>query len=318
VDINRRNVLAGLVALKTLTSRRANAQDAANAAPKVIPLWPGHPPGAMNGPAGPEHVGSKGQLSNISQPRLIAHIPAKPNGTAAIVMAGGGYRSIEVALESEPCARWLASIGIAAFELIYRLPREGWGGGAPFFDGHRALRLVRSMAARFGFDAARIGVIGFSAGGHLAGLTAVRSDTMRYASYARVDAADDLSPRPDFAGLIYPVLTMMPPWNHTQSFRQLFDLDMPESAWEALSVERHVGPDFPPVFLAQAADDPISPVQNSLLMFDAVKAAGMFPELHIFPHGKHGWGMGVPGSEETAWPGLFETWLSRLWAKPTP
>jgi acetyl esterase/lipase len=318
VDINRRNVPAGLVALKTLTSRRANAQDAANAAPKIIPLWPGHPPGTSSGPPGAEDVGGKGQLSNISEPRLIAHIPAKPSGMAAIVMAGGGYRSVEIAMESEPCARWLASMGVAAFELVYRLPREGWGGGAPFFDGHRAVRLVRSMASSIGFDTARIGVIGFSAGGHLAGLTAVRSDMKRYASYAPVDSADEVSPRPDFAGLIYPVLTMLPPWNHTQSFRQLFDAGATEREWDVMSVERHVGPDCPPVFLAQAADDPISPVQNSLLMFDAVKDAGMFPELHIFPHGGHGWGLGAPGSEEAAWPGLFETWLSRLWANPTP
>jgi acetyl esterase/lipase len=297
-------LLGGLGALAALAPRRASAQ------PTTIPLWPGHPPGVINGPAGEEIVGAKGQLSNISRPRLIAHLPEKPNGAAAIVMSGGGYRSIEVALESAPCARWLASIGVAAFELVYRLPREWWGSGGAFFDGQRAVRLVRSMAGQFGVDPARIGMIGFSAGAHLAGMTAVRSDRTKYATYITVDAADSLSWRPDFAALIYPVLTMMPPYNHTVTFRQLFDPGMTEAAWESMSVERHVGADCPPVFLAQAADDPISPIQNSLGMFDAVQAAGQFAELHVFPHGGHGWGMGAPGSEEAAWPALFAKWAA--------
>jgi acetyl esterase/lipase len=244
----------------------------------------------------------------VSRPRLIVYRPAHPNGTAAVVIAGGGYAHIEAGMESTPACQWLQASGTTAFELIYRLPENGWPALAPFQDGQRAMRIVRSRAAAYGIDATRIGVIGFSAGGHLAGMTAVRPVAQLYPP---VDAADTVSARPDFAGMIYPVLTMMPPFDHTHSRREILAPNPSATESEAWSVERQVDAHTPPLFLAQAADDPISPIDNSLLMFGALRAAHIPAELHVFQSGGHGWGMGRPGTEVRAWPALFTGWAQQ-------
>lgn len=300
IAFDRRSLLG--VAAVALAASRARAQPA----PDTIALWPGVPPDGA-GPHGPEQVNAKGAVTNVARPRLIAHRPARPNGTAIIVIAGGGYMRIEVGKESTPAARWLQSTGTTAFELIYRLPREGWSRDAPFQDGQRALRIVRAHAQDYRIDPARIGMVGFSAGGHLAGMTAVQPAEH---FYAPVDAADAVSARPDFCGLIYPVLTMMPPYDHTHSRREIIGPHPTAAESEAYSVERHVGADAPPMFLAQAADDPISPIENSLMMFAALRAARVAAELHVFQSGRHGWGIGPPGSEVRAWPSLFAAWAA--------
>ena len=258
----------------------------------IIELWPGSPPGGP-GPQGAEQISGKGSLTNISRPRLVAYRPGRSNRTAIIVIAGGGYAHINAGTESTPMCRWLQANGTTAFELIYRLPWEGWSPAAPFADGQQAMRIVRAGAAANGLDSDRIGMIGFSAGGHLAGMTAVRADEAM---------------RPDFCGLIYPVITMMPPFDRTHARREIIGSHPTLAQSEANSVERHVGPGFPPTFLAQAADDPISPVDNSLMMFDALRAAKVAAELHVFQFGGHGWGMGQPGTEVHAWPALFTKW----------
>lgn len=129
--------------------------------------------------------------------------------------------------------------------------------------------------------------------------------------YPPVDAADSVSGRPDFAGLIYPVLTMMPPFDQTHSRREILGQHPSAAESEAWSVGRHVDPHTPPTFLAQAADDPISPVDNSLMMFSALRTAHILAELHIFQSGGHGWGLGLSDSEVRAWPALFTSWAQR-------
>jgi acetyl esterase/lipase len=228
---------------------------------------------------------------------------------AVIVVGGGGYRSIALGRESTPATRWLAAQGVTAFELVYRLPNDGWPRNAPFADGLRAVRVVRAQAARFGFDSKRVGILGFSAGAHLAGMTAVGASL---GTYAPIDAADRLSARPDFAALIYPVLTMMPPWNTTQAFQRLLGDDATAAACAVYSVERQVRPGCPPIFLAQAADDPVSPIENSLLIVSALLQAKLSPEMHVFRRGGHGWGLGTPGSEVAAWPQLYANWAAQL------
>ncbi|WP_234049885.1 MULTISPECIES: alpha/beta hydrolase [unclassified Xanthobacter] len=279
----------------------------AQAALRIIPLWPAAAPGA-GGPAGPPRTSARGALSNIAMPFLEIHTPARPGGACVLIAAGGGYRQIQMEKEARPAARWLAARGITAFILVYRLPGEGWENGplAPLQDAQRALRLVRQQAVRRGRDARRIGVLGFSAGGHLMGLAATRS-ALR--TYQPVDDADALPACPEAAALVYPVITLEPPYDHTSTRRMLIG-DHPSAAQSAeWSVEPHVGAHCPPVFLVQARDDRTSNPQNSLIMAEACQRAGVPVELHEPTTGGHGFGMGRPGSGCAEWPRWYEGWL---------
>ena len=225
-----------------------------------------------------------------------------------LVAAGGGYRHIAITREATPAAAWLAARGVTAFVLCYRLPPEGWTDGplAPLQDAQRALRIIRAQAPRYRLDRDRVGVLGFSAGGHLMGLAATRS---AFQSYAAVDAQDGLSARPDNAALVYPVITLEPPYDRTSTRNALVGPHPAPEASAAWSVQTHVRPDCPPVFLMQAEDDPISDPANTLIMADACRAAGVTVDLHRVPTGGHGFGMGRPGSPTAAWPNWYETWL---------
>lgn len=275
------------------------------AQPEVVRLWPGEPPG-QGRPQGPERVGSdgaaEGAVSNVTLARMEIYRPARPNGTAVLVLGGGGYFRIQIDSAARPIARWLQSRGVTAMVLFYRLPGDGWNADAPFQDGQRAMRLIRANAARLGVDPHKVGVIGSSAGGHLAGILATRGE---HDFYPRADAADAQPATPDFAALLYPVVSMRPPLDTTRTARHLSSL--PDFAAD-YSVEEHVSAATPPIFLAHAADDPIANVGHSLALFAAMRAAGRPAELHIFQRGGHSWGMGRPGSEVAAWPALFAAW----------
>lgn len=276
--------------------------------PNIIDLWPGAPPGE-GGPHGPERVyrsGSHaGAVSNIGVPRIEVYTPPHPNGTAVMVIGGGGYARIGMGQEVMPTATWLLSQGITAVVLYYRLPADHWPAVAPFQDAQRAMRVLRMHARDLGVNPARIGVIGFSAGGNLAGITETRPAA---AFYPAVDAADRLSSRPDFAALIYPVISLQQPYDTTRSGREL---STQADSVQAYSVQLHVTPRTPPTFLAQSEDDPIASVDNSRIMYAALKQNGVEAERHVFATGGHGWGMGPPGSEVAAWPSLFATWARR-------
>lgn len=271
---------------------------------EVVRLWPDQPPG--NGArVGAEQVGKEGAAlgayTNISVPRMEVVRPARPNGAAILVIGGGGYHRIQIGSASRPLARRLADQGITAFVLFYRLPADGWNADAPFQDGQRAMRLIRSQAKRWSIDPGRLGVVGFSAGGHLAGILATRGDTPFYRPIDRIDSEPST---PAFAGLIYPVVSLLPPLDTTQSAKKLKPLGDP-AAW---SVERLVGPETPPMFIAHAADDPIADVGHSVQLHAAMHKAGRSAELHVFSHGGHSWGLGKPGQSTAAWPDLFLTW----------
>jgi acetyl esterase/lipase len=276
--------------------------------PITIDLWPATPPGG-GGPQGPERVYRKGShvgaVSNVSRPRLEIYAPPHPNGTAVIVIGGGGYARIGIDQEVMPTATWLTTQGVTAVVLYYRLPADHWPAVAPFQDAQRAIRVLRAHAHELGVDPAHIGVMGFSAGGNLAGIAETRFADVFYPA---VDAADQLSARPDFAALIYPVISLQQPYNTTRSGREL---STQADSVQAYSVQLHVTHATPPTFLAQAKDDPIANIGNSLIMHDALKKAGVETELHVFDKGGHGWGMGTPGSEVAAWPGLFAAWARR-------
>ncbi len=301
----RRSILAAIGALALLPG----ISRAAAAASASLPLWPGSPPGG-GGPSGDMRQNAMGTISNIAIPKIDVFAPKAPNGTAFLIAAGGGYKRIEMQSEALPAAQWLNDRGITAFVLSYRLPAEGWEAGplAPLQDVQRALRVIRANAGTFQINPDRLGVLGFSAGGHLLGLAATRS---AFASYAPIDAADTLSARPDLAALIYPVITLKPPFDHTSTRKMLIGSHPGAVLTSEWSVEDHVKAHCPPVFLVQAQDDPISDPQNTLIMQAACEKAGVPVELHRLASGGHGFGMGVPGTDTAAWPDYFATWLDK-------
>lgn len=304
--MRRRSFLVGVAGLLAV---RSNASFA-NAAPSdqpIVPLWPNNPPGG-GGPSGPVMVDDHGAVSNIAVPSLEVFVSDRPNGAAMLVAGGGGYKRIEVEREARSAARWLAARGITAFVLTYRLPGEGWNDGplAPLQDAQRALRVIRAAAQRYGIHPDRLGGLGFSAGGHLMGLAATRS---AFASYAPIDAADALSARPAEVALIYPVITLEPPYDHTSTRAQLVGRHPGPAASAEWSVEDHVRSHCPPVFLVQAEDDQVSNAANSRIMAAACERAGVPVDLHVVADGGHGFGMGRPDTASAAWPNWYEAWL---------
>ncbi len=302
MTINRRSTAAWLVLLAACVFAGPALAQAGSV--QTLDLWPeGHLPRVVQGP---EQVGNEGSamgaITRVSQPRMEIHRPANPNGTAVLILGGGGYFRIQVGTAARPMAQWLASIGVTSAVLYYRMPVDGWPASAPFADGQRAMRLLRANADALGIDPARIGVMGSSAGANLGGILATRFD---HDFYPALDASDRLPSRPDFLAMLYPVVTMKPPYDTTRSRRELATQS---DAVEAYSVENHVRADMPPVFLAHAADDRIADVGHSLLMFQAARARDVPVELHVFDRGGHSWGLGRPGTQVAQWPRLFATW----------
>lgn len=296
--------LAVLAACLFSVSVHAAPTDA-TPAPKTIALWPSSPPDG-NGPRGPERIGRSGTgvgaVANISHPRIEIYRPAQPNGTAVLIIGGGGYFRIGIGHEVMPTAQWLAALGVTPVVLYYRLPGEGWSAAAPYQDGQRAMRLLRANAAELDIDPKRIGVVGFSAGGNLAGILATRPAAP---FYAPVDDADKQSARPDFAGLIYPVSSLQPPYDTTRTGREV---STQADAVQAYTLQLHVTHETSPIFLVHAVDDPIVKVGASLSLFDVLLSKGVPAELHVFEKGGHGWGLGRPGTLVASWPRLFALW----------
>lgn len=299
-----KTALAWTCAVAVFVALAAGPTRAAPPAPEVVPLWPADRwPSPVRGPERTGRDGSaSGAVSNIAQPRMEIYRPERPNGSAAVIFGGGGYFRIQIGGAARPTALWLQSIGVTAAVVYYRLPGDGWSPVSPFQDGQRAMRLMRARAAELGVDPQRIGVVGFSAGGNLAGIVGTRFDAPLYPP---LDAADRESARPDFLAMIYPVVSLKPPLDTTRSRREL---GKQADAVEAYSVEAHVRRDMPPVFLAQAADDPIADIGHSLAMFQATRAIGVPVELHAFERGGHSWGLGAPGTLVAQWPRLFAHW----------
>eukprot|EP00928_Gymnodinium_smaydae_P075011 TRINITY_DN58023_c0_g1_i1.p1 TRINITY_DN58023_c0_g1~~TRINITY_DN58023_c0_g1_i1.p1 ORF type:complete len:305 (+),score=43.14 TRINITY_DN58023_c0_g1_i1:166-1080(+) len=271
-------------------------------------LFPsGEVPGERPDTVGPEvfgecpwDAGKAKCYRNVSVPTLTMYHVA--GSTSAIIVApGGGYTALSWDNEGTSVAEWLNSIGITAFLLKYRVPERPWlndgqpggVGGAQFMDAQRAIRLVRSKASSLGFNASKIGFMGFSAGGHLA---AHVSNSFSDLAYPRIDDADDVSARPDFVVMGYP-------WVIKRNQR---------------AIMFKIVPDHPPAFIVQTADDTICPVQNSLLYYLALQQAGAPPsELHEFPVGRHGFGVCKfkpvrDKLEVCSWTSLAEAFLDKL------
>lgn len=272
-------------------SHAACAQVVARPAP--MRLWAGAAPGAL------------GQDS-VDVPTISVYRPGGTTATgAAIVVCPGGSYGMLADHEGHAIAVWLNSIGVTAAVLKYRLgPR--YHHPAPLQDAARAMRTVRARALEWGIDPHRIGIMGFSAGGHLASTIATHFDAGDSTS---ADPIERVSSRPDIAVLAYPVISMRDGITHQGSRRHLLG-DNPTLALEAeLSNEEHVTAQTPPTFLFHTADDPVVPVENSFLFATALRGAKVPFELHVFQHGAHGVGLAQNDPVLGVWPGLLEHWL---------
>ncbi|HEY4202576.1 MAG TPA: alpha/beta hydrolase [Devosiaceae bacterium] len=280
--------------------------------PIRIDLWPDAAPG-QRGPQFLDSVVPVGAVAGIDKPFVELRRPEHPNGASVIVLGGGGYRHIQMLKESDLAADLLLGLGVTVAVLHYRLPNDGWPAEAPVQDVQRTVRLLRARAAELGLDPGRVGVLGFSAGGHLAAMSATRFD---FSTYADVDAADSLPARPDFAALIFPITTLLPPFDTTSTRRVLMaDGNDPERL-KAFSPPLHAAGTAPPTFIAHASDDLVADPRHSLMMFEALQAAGVPVEMHMFQNGGHGHAHGAPDSRFHLWQGLFASWVAPHIAAP--
>lgn len=248
------------------------------------------------------------EVHGIARPRMVVFRPAIPNGAALLLVPGGGYRLIVIDKEGYEVARWLAARGFTVFVLFHRLPGDGWKAGpdVALSDAQRAIRLIRHRARDYGVMPDHVGVMGFSAGGHVCGDLATRYGTR---TYAPVDAADRLSARPDIAAPIYAVQSMSLPLAHPGSRALLIGADATPALERAHSTAANVTATTPPIFLVHAEDDDVVSVANTLEMRAACRRAGVSVETHLFANGGHGFGLRrAIGKPVAAWPMLFVEW----------
>lgn len=275
-----------------------------------IPIWPGTVPNAqpvegpeesgtvVDGAGNKKLVGGRPwvYVGNVSQPTMTVYSPKGSNtGAAVVVFPGGGYNVLAIDLEGTEVCDWLTSQGITCVLLKYRVPCVKTGpyrdSATALQDAQRTVGLVRFRAAEWHIDPHKIGVLGFSAGGHM---VAAISTHFAKRMYASVDAADKESCRPDFAVALYP--------GHLAVREKNF----------ALNPDIQVSSQTPPTFLLQAEDDPIDPVENSLVYYAALRKAGVPAEMHLFVKGGHAFGLRRTESPITRWPQLAETWLEAI------
>lgn len=270
----------------------------------VIPLWPEGVPGAKTG-LGAEHH-DEGRISNVSEPTLTVYAPAvdKPNGTAVIICPGGGYVRLSTEREGVQYANWLSTLGVTSFVLKYRMVE--FGHPAPLQDVLRAVRIVRSRAAEFKISPGRIGVMGSSAGGHLAASAGTLFDHPAGKTGAALDA---VSARPDFLILLYPVITMEDYAVHAGSRKALLGAHPAPATLQLMSLEKQVTAATPPTLLIHTQADRTVPVENSVLFFQALTKAHVPAEMYVFEHGAHGMGMKAGLGTASEWPRHGEEWL---------
>ncbi len=274
-------------------------------------LWPSAAPGAPQPPTGTETTNDRGHKGMIEVPQYWVHLPpeGKANGAAAVIFPGGGYSILAMEHEGHAYAKWLNERGIAGIVVKYRVGTGlGYQFPVPFLDARRAIRTVRANATKWNIKPDRIGVMGSSAGGHLASLCATRfKDTF---TKETADTTDKLSARPDFAILCYPVITMSAT-GHSGSRKNLAGENASPERLKKLSTETAITKDTPPVFLLTTSDDGVD-CRNSLLFATACKENKVPVSLHMFEKGGHGYGLKGKGPL-AKWPDLLDKWLAERW-----
>ena len=262
--------------------------------PATVPLWSNGAPGALGN-------------EDSDQPSLTIFLPVKnqANGTGVIVCPGGSYTALASNHEGRQVANWLNSLGIAAFVLKYRLgPR--YHHPIELGDAQRAIRLVRSQATEYGIAPDRLGVMGFSAGGHLAATMGTHFDN---GNATDPDPIQRAGSRPDFLVLGYPVISFTTPYTHQGSLHNLLGDNPDPKLMQNLSNELQVTAQTPPTFLFHTTEDKTVPVENSVLFYLALRKAGVAAEMHIFERGPHGVGLALRDPALAMWPQLLANWF---------
>jgi acetyl esterase/lipase len=264
-------------------------------APVNVELWPAGAPGAKS-------------EDSKDKPTITVYLPMGGNATgiAVVVCPGGGYGHLAMDHEGQQIARWLNSFGVAGVVLNYRHRGKGYGYPAPLDDAHRAMRLVRGNAGLWGIDADKIGVLGFSAGGHLASTVTTLYDR----GYGKAgDDLDKFRSRPDFSVLCYPVISTTEWFAHKGSRKNLLGKDPNEKLVKLMSTDLQVTPDTPPTFLLHANDDRGVLPENSIAFYTALRKAKVKTEMHIYERGGHGFGLGKGKGTAENWPGTCRRWI---------
>ena len=243
-------------------------------------------------------------------PTAIVYLPEKseePCG-AIVIYPGGGYGGLAMGHEGHEIAQWANSIGMAGVIVNYRHRGKGYGHPCPMLDAQRAIRLTRHHANEWKVDPNRVGVMGFSAGGHLTTTVLTHFDAGQKSAE---DPIDTQSCRPDFGVVCYAVVAFDQPYTHRGSQRNLLGSEASKELVESLSNEKQVRKDTPPCFVWHTAEDKVVPAENGLVFYSALVQKGVPAELHVFPKGRHGIGLGakVPGANQ--WPKLCRAWLER-------
>jgi len=253
------------------------------------------------------------RISQVQQPSLEVYLPAKKNATgeAVLIFPGGGYEILAYDWEGTDIAKFLNGKGIAGIVVKYRLPSsvsQKDKHNVPLIDAQRAMRMVRSKASEFNIDRSKIGILGFSAGGHLAATLGTHFNNK---VYEPIDAIDKESARPDFMALGYPVITFGE-GTHSGSRKNLIGKNPSQEMMDRFSLEKNVTSQTPPTFLIHTSDDKGVPVENSLLFYKALKDADVSATMHIYPKGGHGFSLALKDPQLRGWTERMFEWLESL------
>lgn len=284
------NRLALLLSIMSCGALAANAQEGIR--PVVVKIWDNAAAPHSNGIATPETAPAPGRIGNVSTAELRI-FPAEEADMAVVICPGGGYERLAMDHEGHDVARWFAAQGVTAAVLKYRMPAGH--PEVPLEDAEQALRIMKGLeAGAENYAAACVGIVGFSAGGHLAAMASTLAST-----------------RPDFAILFYPVITSIPGLAHEGSFDRLLGADRDAELAARYSLERRVTSETPPTLLLHSDDDRTVPPVNSTLYYQALKSCGVKASLHIYPSGRHGWGCRDDFPYKDCWQTAVSQWIAK-------
>ena len=280
-----------------------------------LKLWPSGIPGSIKSESFIEKPSlANGEVTwivNVSDPELYVFLPPaeKATGTAVLICPGGGYAGLAIAHEGYAIAKWLNENGIAGIILKYRIPSDlimKDKSVGPLQDAQEAMRVIRRNATEWKINPKQVGVIGFSAGGHLASTLSTHFEEKVY------EVTENTSARPDFSILIYPVISFDASFTHAGSRSNLIGENPSDEAVKHFSNELQITEKTPPAFLVHSADDDVVPVKNSIVYFEGIQKYKSPSELHVFYKGGHGFGLSVGKGTPSAWPGMCINWINEI------